>query len=318
MHKALQTSHGLEVVVLDRLIVLARGTDVFTLPVSSLGNLQLLLESVRQITHQDETSDAFLSPSGSVHAPRTSPPTARYDQDLIGEQRSLATASPTRHRRIKPTVRRGRIWEAVKQTLHDQRTPIEYQELLTLVSTRALTAKNANHALRICLGKKLSSGELLQTPQGQYYLAPHATATSAPTDSRRPGRNRPGKLWQGIREFLGRHPDGLSQQELVLAAAERGWTNATHVEHAVRICLARVSTQLDVLPGGKYVLRTTSQPTAVKPSVVRRRRQTVANGNQAQRTSSTPVPDSPETTRTQPDTSDFVASAFYPRRSNRG
>jgi hypothetical protein len=324
MRRAICTSQGIEVAMLDKVVVLARGTDVFTIPVTSLRDLHRLLGTVAAAIDEDATGIAeerIQTPSADVLSEVSDRAQPAENGLNASARRTVTKEAYARGRAPKPNSRRGRIWEAVKQTLHERSTPIPYDELLALVASRALTSKNPNHALRICLGKKLSTGELLQTTSGRYYLDLKSTMPAGAQGGRKTARNRPGKLWQGIREYLARHPDGLSERELVTAASEQGWTNATQVEHAVRICLARVSDQIEQLPSGRYTLRRNIPDVPVKSSIVRRRRPREAEAK--------PEPTKPATKEsnqsgsrgtidTQPDTPVFVASSFYPRRKQRG
>ena len=82
-----------------------------------------------------------------------------------------------------------------------------------MVKNEQLTDRNPEHALRIALGKKVASGELIVTKSGRYSLAkralPGRTIPNAEGSGRQkqhnnmpPGRKRiqPGSLWHHIQE----------------------------------------------------------------------------------------------------------------------
>ena len=149
-----------------------------------------------------------------------------------------------------------------------------------MVKERELTDRDPEHALRIALGKKVSSGELLRTRAGRYALptkdeAPAAAgdgATSAPAPPKK-RKHRPGELWKHMKAYMGDYPDGQTLDELVEAAEAGRWTNAESARHAVKICLTRVGAQVERLEGGRFKLAGLQAQTGSISTVRRRRKE---------------------------------------------
>lgn len=224
--------------------------------------------------------------------------------------------------------RRGRIWEGVRDFMLAHTGPQTFDTILAMVVREALTDKEPGHALKIAIGKKLSTGEIIKGANGAFTLhadiiaagpqpshsvpvprpaAPVAPVAQAPAAVAKPtpapaavdatlpqpprrgrppktrteaelddNRHRPGELWRNMRAWLVEHPDGATRDTLVSLASQHRWTGAGNVEHAVKICLTRVTEQTDVEDGMYRLKRDKPADAAPKAAKVLHRKRTEA------------------------------------------
>ena len=234
-------------------LVLVHGSSAFHLPATALASLRRV---VSDLGTQDTPKPAATKVSATP-----------------------ATSAP------KPTSkRRGRLWEAVAQQLQDAGRARGFASLLRFVKQRHLTDKDPTHALKIALGKKVSSGELILTSTGRYRLpegAPEKAVQKAPPARKK--KSAAGKKKQDISlgdyilSDLAEHPEGRSISALTELAVAGAWTRAKNPELAVKISVGRMSSQIAVGDDGLCRLKdgiADPDASASAPSggVVRRRR----------------------------------------------
>jgi len=268
---------GLEAALMGRVLTIVRGESVLNIPVGELPDLLAVLKELQLTT--------WTAPAAAL-------------SETSGTATVAAPVAPKPRR-----ARRGRVWEGVKNFLGQQGRAQGFSTLLKMVKQEQLTDRDPAHALRIALGKKVSSGELLQTQSGRYTLPKTVSGTLRPSGESKPKtrsqrKHRPGELWKQVKAHMAAHGDALSLDELVDAAAAGKWTNAESPRHAVKICLSRVGDQVVRLPDGRFMLAGAQPPAAAAPAsgVKRRKKQDV------------PV------ARVQ---GDFQASTFYPTPRSR-
>jgi hypothetical protein len=204
-----------------------------------------------------------------------------------GAQQAAGASSATNTGPASSGKRRGRLWDAVRTQLRSAGRAQGFKSLLRMVKNEQLTDRNPEHALRIALGKKVASGELIVTKSGRYSLAkralPGRTKPNAQGPARRrqinkmrPGHKRiqPGSLWHHIQEHLRTDENPPTLSEIVTLAVHNEWTHAKNPEHAIKICLSRVRKQLEQDSNGRYSLRlqTDSNPEEKEKETVRRRK----------------------------------------------
>ena len=322
---------GIEGAVIGEVLVIARGEACFTIPARELESLKTLLDELLA------ARPTATRPSAGSSLPR---PRSLIERSVAGASKPAPTPTPAPveipRRPPRPrTLRRGRVWEGVKNLLAANTDPQPFDVLLDLVRARALTERDPEHALRIALGKKVATGELIRTPAGAYALPEGAAAmavealiedpeTIAPlSPPRKKRRHRPGELWKQMKAHMASYPEGRTLAELVVAADEGNWTTARDTEHAVKICLSRVGDQIERMDGGRYRLAGLSildpRPVEMRPSGVRRRRKQAGEAQAAAEAGAEPgqpEPD-PEEMIPGPGSPGFDASKHYPTPRSR-
>ncbi len=218
---------GVQAALMGRILTIVRGDSALNIPVGEIPDLlgtlsELGLTDGKLVAVANEVTSEVMAP---VERPRP-----RY-------------------------TRRGRVWEGVKNYLAQQGRAQSFQALLKMVKDQELTDKDPTHALKIALGKKVASGELVQTRGGRYALPRKPTGVMKPKEPESGKRkHRPGELWKQMKRHMADHPNGLTLDELVVAAEAGMWTNAESARHAVKICLSRVGDQVQRLEGGRFRL----------------------------------------------------------------
>jgi len=302
---------SLEGAVIGRVLTIVRGERSIMIPARELPELVSLLE---------ELAPAIV---GLADEPPT-PFEVASSRPLRMVPAATDTPAPRPSR-----ARRGRVWEGIKRTLTaNGNTPVSFESLLKMVVDERLTERNASHALKIALGKKVQTGELEKVGD-DYRLgtARKAKATRQPAPVASPPlrrRHRPGELWRNMKIWLAEFPEGRTRDEIVAAAAEGNWTPADDPAHAVKICLTRVGDQV-LERDGRYILAevATSAPTPA-PTVRKRRRKepAVAEPTPAEPAAAKSEAAEPEAAEAPAEVLDeddpnFNASQFYPTPRSR-
>lgn len=241
---------NIEAALLGNTVTIVRGDAALTIPVRELQDIRDVLGEL--------AADVSAEAPAPTADPAPSPPVVEEPSPRRGA--------------------RGRIWDGVKASLAQHGRAQSFNTLLRFVKDQQLTDRDPEHALRIALGKKVISGDLVRTRAGRYALqarkegkaasAAVGTKKSPPQGKR---KQRPGELWKRMSAHLADYPDGRSLGELIEAAEAGNWTNAQSARHAVKICLGRVGAQIERLDDGRFKLPGLPAP-VVKDSTVRRRR----------------------------------------------
>lgn len=231
---------NVQVGIIGEVLTIVRGQTAFHLPVNELAALQSALQQLSSDVPKSNGKALTKAPSEG--------------------------AGPT-------AQRRGRMWEAVRQHLEGGGRAKGFNTLLAFVKRNKLTDRNPSHALKIALGKKVSSGELVITPSGRYVL-PKAGASSKSTHVKDTKRQRSsskprGQLWDRLKRHLDGHSTGQTLAELVDLAKAQAWTEAKNPELAVKISLGRAAAQTHKDALGRY--RLAADAPEPKSTVVRRR-----------------------------------------------
>jgi hypothetical protein len=257
---------------LGETVTIARGTSVLSIPADEIGDLYAVIGEL--VSTRSDLAAASLLEDDNVKTP----------SDLMPPKQ----------------LRRGRLWEAVSQHLGEQGRAQGFKSLLKFVKTQGLTDRDPAHALKIALGKKVATGELIKSPSGRYTL-PKPSHRVRHLNGATTTRQRPGHLWNMLKLYLEENAEGLTLKEIISMAQEQEWTTANNVEHAIKICLGRVRDQLEQSSSGRYRLAgsTTGTPAG---KIIKRKKltpsPTSSNGGNTELTSQ------------QPDAR-FVASSQY-------
>lgn len=330
-------SVNLEGAVIGRLVTIVRGERHFTLPARELGDLFSLLQMLGQSVGDEESASvpvARATPDVPTEGARQSLPSVVTGPVAVVSAAATAPIArrPGRPRRqdaagapaAKSTQRRGRVWEGI-QDLLGREGPQSRQVILEMVIRNGLTDRDPDHATKIAIGKKLSAGEIISLSDGRIGLPGGRPAASkriayedaAPdSDAGDKKRHRPGALWQSLKAYLGDFPGGLTEAEIVRAAAQHGWTSANDPSHAVKICLSRVREHLTRF-GNRIALAgmTPPAPEPTLPTVRRRKRSDSESAAEESAAPSSPAPSAPAS---EPGTEVDPPWKGYPiRRRNR-
>ena len=237
---------SMEGAVIGKVLTIVRGERSLSIPARELPDLVHLLQE--------------LAGMSAAALPTTTAP-SRAPQPVASVPSAASSAAPSPAPTARPSqARRGRVWEGVKRLItNNGNAPVAFSALLKMVKTEALTDRNAEHALKIALGKKVRTGELVQ--KGSRYIlggdaAPakqRATSKVVPARPAPKRKHRPGELWRNMRAHLVAHPEGQTQDELVAAASAGNWTPARDPKHAVKICLSRVGDQIAERDGRTFL-----------------------------------------------------------------
>ncbi len=242
-------THG---ALMGDVLTLVHGTAAFHLPATALADLRAVLASLSAGT-------AAVAPTPVIETSDAKPASRR----------------------------RGRLWEAVAQHLQQAGRARGFGSLLRFVKEHELTDRNPEHALKIALGKKVSSGELVLTASRRYRLPePGASAPSPASAVRAPGRSQKGQRQKSLpkislRDYilsdLAEHPGGRSIEELTDSAIGNKWTGAKNPGLAVKISVGKMSSVVELGEDGRCRLRgqlpdAPDAAPATAKSVVRRRR----------------------------------------------
>ncbi|MFT7623155.1 MAG: hypothetical protein ACI9WU_002332 [Myxococcota bacterium] len=264
---------GVQAALMGRVLTIVRGDTALNIPVGEVADL---VQTLRDLDLVSGATASAVSASAAV-AP------------------AVAASEPAAPKAKPRYTRRGRVWEGVKNFLGQQGRAQSFNSLLRMIEEQQLTDRDATHALKIALGKKVSSGELVRTQGGRYAL-PKLSGTMKASTAKPAGtrKHRPGELWKQMKRYMADYPDGLTLDALVVAADAGSWTNAESARHAVKICLSRVGDQVERIEGERFRL-TAPLPgrTDMLTGTVRRRRKQEGEGDD-------------EATRK------FVASSHYP------
>jgi hypothetical protein len=215
----------LEGAFLGETVTIARGSSVLSIPADEIGDLYAVISEL-----VSRRSDAAA--------------TSLLEDSIMENVRDLETPKQ---------VRRGRLWEAVSQHLGEQGRAQGFKSLLKFVKAKGLTDRDPAHALKIALGKKVATGELIKSPSGRYTL-PKPSHRVRHLNGSTTTRQRPGHLWNMLKLYLEENTEGLKLEEIISMAKEHKWTTANNVEHAIKICLGRVRDQLEQASSGQYRL----------------------------------------------------------------
>lgn len=307
---------GLEGALVGEVLTIARGESWLTIPAREVPHLVAILGDLDLLSRVARAPAA----AAGVAAPAAAAASA--------EPATQSWSPPAVSARRPKRARRGRVWEGVKTYLRQTERAQAFAPLLKMVKDQGLTERDPEHALRICLGKKVATGELIKTAAGRYAM-PRATEEAVSTveapqspaaPPRKKRKHRPGELWKQMKAHMADYPDGRTLDELVDAADEGRWTSAQSARHAVKICLSRVGDQVEKLEGGLFRLTglMPSRGAPARPSAVRRRRKRDPGPAEA-----APVLGAPEAAPAgaQPEHVDgsgkFDASAYYPTPRSR-
>ncbi|MFT5432336.1 MAG: hypothetical protein ACI9OJ_003035 [Myxococcota bacterium] len=304
---------SLEGALIGRVLTIVRGEHSLSIPARELPELIDLLKdlapALAALHHEPPVTFAV--------APSARPTTAEVKTPV------LTAAAPVAKRPGR--ARRGRVWEGVKRALaKNKNAPIAFSKLLEMVKAESLTDRNAEHALKIALGKKVRTGELVQIGES-YALAGDAAPSPKRTPVVAPAaapqrRHRPGELWKQMRAMLGQSPDGVTRADLVSAVEKGGWSPARDPEHAVKICLSRVGDQVQERDGRVFLAdEAPAVPAVPAASTVRKRKKARADAPEEQAPALVAVPAAPEADEKSVDENDpnFDASSHYPTPRSR-
>lgn len=336
---------NLEGALIGKLVTIVRGERYFTIPSRELRDLADLIRDLDDdtITTPASAPARASTPPVSIATatapPRPAPvPPAAPTRSPVSAATTPSTPAPAEPKapRQKPgaaaaappptTQRRGRVWEGI-QALIRAGGPQSYVQIRAMVERDKLTDRDVDHAVKIAIGKKRSAGDLIELPSG-LYTVPGADAPSSKVVEETAGatadkrRHRPGALWQSMRAYLAKFPEGLTDKEIVAATAKHGWTTAADPSHAVKICLTRVREQLERTSNGRYRLAgmpavEVAEP-AAEPSSVRVRKRRADAEAAVEATSTATVVETapaPSAEASEPTSGpDFDAARHYPNK----